>query len=90
MLGVSGSVSNVALNGQTISSGWSWDSATNVLSVTGLDSLTSSGAWDANWTLSWNVAGGGSTAPTSAAAGHLAVPVLFSLMAACAVVLVVL
>lgn len=55
VLGVAGQVSNVTLNGQPLTDGWSWDSATNILSITGLNSLTSNGTWNSNWELQWGV-----------------------------------
>lgn len=63
VLGVAGEVSNVSLNGQAINSGWTWDSNTNVLSLSGLNDLTSDGAWSSDWELTWSVdgaSGGGS------------------------------
>lgn len=54
-MGVLGQVSNVKLNGQAVASGWSWNSPTNVLSITGLKELTSSGTWNSDWTLSWTL-----------------------------------
>lgn len=55
VLGVAGEVSNVSLNGQAINSGWTWDSNTNVLSLTGLNDLTSDGVWNSEWELTWSV-----------------------------------
>lgn len=57
VLGVTGQVSDVTLNGQALTSGWSWDGTTNILSISGLSSLTSEGAWNSDWTLRWSVSG---------------------------------
>lgn len=55
VLGVTGQVSNVTINGTPVTDGWSWDGATQVLSITGLNSLTSNGTWNSNWELQWSV-----------------------------------
>ncbi|KAJ0122509.1 Alpha-glucosidase [Diaporthe amygdali] len=60
VLGVTGQVSNVTLNGQAVTSGWSWDSATNILSITGLENSTSDGAWNSKWELQWSLSNNGS------------------------------
>jgi hypothetical protein len=40
--------------GQKLASGcWGWDSGSKVLSVTGLNSATSGGAWSKEWSLTW-------------------------------------
>lgn len=65
VLGVPQHVSSVTLNGQAVTDGWSWDSATQVLSFTGLDSLTSDGAWNSAWELNWTLSDGGSEASGS-------------------------
>lgn len=57
VLGVTGQVSDVTLNGQPVTDGWSWDGATQILSITGLNNLTSNGTWNSNWELQWNVSG---------------------------------
>lgn len=57
VLGVTGEVSNVTLNGQSVTDGWSWDGATQILSITGLNNLTSNGTWNSNWDLQWSVSG---------------------------------
>ncbi|CAN8101423.1 unnamed protein product [Discula destructiva] len=78
VMGVRGTVSNVTLNGQAVNSGWSYDGDTEVLSLTGLNNLTSNGTWNSEWTLSWSTAGGetsssGSGGPaTTSGAGILA------------------
>lgn len=60
VLGVTGQVSDVTLNGQPVTSGWSWDGTTNILSISGLSGLTSDGAWNSDWKLQWSVPGSGS------------------------------
>jgi len=54
VLGVKNTVSRVSLDNATISSGWSYDSTTQVLAVTGLGNRTSAGAFAKNWTLTWS------------------------------------
>lgn len=70
VLGVPQQVSNVTLNGQAVTDGWSWNSATHVLSITGLDGLTSDGAWNSDWELRWALSGGEAepSAPSSGSA----------------------
>ena len=53
VLGVSNAVSTVTLNGETISSGWTYDSTTKVLGITGLNGATCSGAWSNDWVIKW-------------------------------------
>jgi alpha-glucosidase len=54
ILGVSGGVGQVKLSGQTIdASKVSYDSSTSVLKLSGLNDLTKGGAWQGNWTLTW-------------------------------------
>jgi alpha-glucosidase len=54
ILGVSGGVGQVKLNGDTIdASKVSYDSSTSVLKLSGLNDLTKGGAWQGDWTLSW-------------------------------------
>lgn len=65
VLGVTGQVSNVTLNGQSVTDGWSWDGATQILSITGLNNLTSNGTWNSNWELEWSVSGSGNTSGSS-------------------------
>lgn len=55
MLGVPSKVSSVKLNDQVVTGGWSWNSDTKVLSIAGLNNLTSTGTWNADWTLSWSL-----------------------------------
>lgn len=78
VLGVPQQVSSVTLNGEPVTDGWSWDHATQVLSITGLDSLTSKGAWNSDWELKWTLSdsasgssgsSSGSATPTSTATG---------------------
>lgn len=54
VLGVASKPSSVTLNGQTVSSGVAYNSSSQVLSLKGLQSATSSGAWAQDWTLSWS------------------------------------
>lgn len=53
VMGVQSRPSAVMLNGETVSSGVGYNSTSMVLSVKGLESITSSGAWASDWTLSW-------------------------------------
>jgi alpha-glucosidase len=54
ILGVSGGVGQVKLSGQTVdASKVSYDSSTSVLKLSGLNDLTKGGAWQGNWTLTW-------------------------------------
>ena len=53
VMGVASQPSSVMLNGEKVSSGVSYDGSSKVLSVKGLQSLTSGGAWAQDWTLSW-------------------------------------
>jgi alpha-glucosidase len=54
VLGVSGGVGQVKLNGNTIDADKvNYDSDTSALKLSGLNNLTSSGAWKSSWTLSW-------------------------------------
>lgn len=52
VLGVQSKPSRVAFNGQEVTNGVNYNGTSQVLSVKGLDS--SSPAWAADWTLSWN------------------------------------
>lgn len=53
ILGVPSTVSNVTLNGAALSSGWTYNSTTQVLAVTGLTKSTATGAWTNDWVLKW-------------------------------------
>lgn len=53
IMGVSSTVSSVTLNGATLSSGWTYNSTTQVLAVTGLRNSTRSGAWTNDWVMRW-------------------------------------
>jgi alpha-glucosidase len=53
ILGVGSKVNNVSLNGASISSGWTYDSSSQVLAITGLSNVTSGGAWSSDWVLNW-------------------------------------
>lgn len=65
VLGVTGQVSDVTLNGQAVMDGWSWDGATQILSISGLSDLTSNGTWNSNWELQWSTSGSGSGSGSS-------------------------
>jgi alpha-glucosidase len=54
ILGVSSSVSNVKLNGASISSGWTYNETSKVLDIKGLDNATLAGAWSSDWVLTWS------------------------------------
>ncbi|OTA57514.1 glycoside hydrolase family 31 protein [Hypoxylon sp. EC38] len=55
ILGARGPISSVELNGKEIhASTWNLHSSGEVLKVTGLDLLTTGGAWSNEWTLSWS------------------------------------
>jgi alpha-glucosidase len=54
ILGVTSQVNNVTLNGAALSSGWTYNSTTQVLDIKGLSNSTSSGAWAQNWVLKWS------------------------------------
>jgi alpha-glucosidase len=53
ILGVSTAPGTVTLNGKTLSKGTAFNETSGSLSVTGLDSVTSEGAWKNDWALSW-------------------------------------
>lgn len=54
VLGVSGGVGQIKLNGQTVDAAKvSYDVSTSVLKVSGLSELTKGGAWQGDWTLAW-------------------------------------
>ena len=53
VLGVNASVSAVSFNGQSLAAGWAYNGTSKVLSVVGLNKLTSSGAWSSDWALTW-------------------------------------
>ncbi|KAH9214809.1 glycoside hydrolase family 31 protein [Leptodontidium sp. 2 PMI_412] len=53
ILGVSSSVSNVTLNGASLSSGWTYNETSQVLDIKGLTNSTSGGAWTNDWVLKW-------------------------------------
>jgi len=59
VLGVSEKVCDVSWNGETVGREVrvEWDGARQVLSVVGLQSYTSKGAWMEDWTLSWRGSG---------------------------------
>ena len=54
VLGVQNAVQNVSFNGMPVAASCvKYDATSKVLSLTGLGNLTSSGAWSADWELSW-------------------------------------
>jgi alpha-glucosidase len=53
VLGVASEPRSVTLNGQKVSRGVAYNGTSRVLSVKGLQSATSGGAWAQAWTLSW-------------------------------------
>ncbi|GAB7356060.1 hypothetical protein MBLNU459_g6677t1 [Dothideomycetes sp. NU459] len=53
VLGVQSAPANVTLNGKVIASGVDYNSTSQLLKVTGLQSETCSGAWASDWVLSW-------------------------------------
>lgn len=54
VLGIADKVSVVSLNNVTVPDSYHiYDAKTNVLKITGLESLTKDGAWSAEWVLSW-------------------------------------
>ncbi|USW49247.1 Putative glycoside hydrolase family 31, galactose mutarotase-like domain superfamily [Septoria linicola] len=53
ILGMQSAPGMVALNGQNVSTS-TYNSTSKVLSVTGLQNLTSEGAWKSDWTLTWS------------------------------------
>lgn len=53
ILGVQQSVSNVTLNGVSVGSGVDYDNTSKVLTITGLENATATGAWTADWVLTW-------------------------------------
>lgn len=53
VMGVSESVSKVALNNRTVSS-FKYTAGSKLLEVTGLQNMTASGAWSSDWQLTWS------------------------------------
>lgn len=53
VLGVTSPVTNVTLNGAKLSSGWTYNSTSQVLDIKGLMNMTSAGAWASDWVLKW-------------------------------------
>lgn len=53
ILGVSSPVTNVDWNGASLTSGWTYNSTSQVLAVKGLSNSTSDGAWTSDWVLKW-------------------------------------
>ncbi|KAI2628098.1 glycoside hydrolase family 31 protein [Hypomontagnella submonticulosa] len=55
IMGVQGPISEVTLNGKAVPNGiWSSQDSDTVLRITGLNYLTTGGAWKNEWTLSWS------------------------------------
>ncbi|KAF2230688.1 glycoside hydrolase family 31 protein [Viridothelium virens] len=54
VLGVENAGNSVTLNGKTLSSGVQYDGTNKILKVTGLNNMTSTGAWSQDWVLSWS------------------------------------
>jgi alpha-glucosidase len=54
IMGVQSSVSEVSLNGASISSGWTYNSTSKVLDIKGLSNATCDGAWSSDWVLKWS------------------------------------
>ena len=54
VMGVASEPSSVSLNGETVSDGVAYNGTSKVLSLKGLQSLTSSGAWADDWVLTWS------------------------------------
>ncbi|KAI9663895.1 MAG: hypothetical protein M1821_007385 [Bathelium mastoideum] len=54
VLGVESVGGNVTLNGKALGSGVQYDDATKILKVTGLNNVTSTGAWSQDWVLKWS------------------------------------
>ncbi|CAK1357391.1 Alpha-glucosidase [Cercospora beticola] len=54
VLGVQDEPGNVTLNGQAVSSGVTYNSTSKVLSLVGLENLTTEGAWKNDWALTWS------------------------------------
>jgi alpha-glucosidase len=54
VMGVARAPSAVRLNGQAVTSGWVYEEGSKLLKITGLEPLTSSGAWCTGWTMTWS------------------------------------
>jgi alpha-glucosidase len=54
IMGVPSAVSNLTLNGASLTSGWTYDAESRVLEVKELNNVTASGAWAADWVLKWS------------------------------------
>jgi alpha-glucosidase len=54
ILGVADKPGNVGLNGNDVTSNAAYNSSSQVVSLTGLNSLTSKGAWSSDWVLEWS------------------------------------
>jgi len=53
VMGVQSEPSGITLNGQKVSGDVTYNSTSKVLSVKGLQSATTDGAWASDWTMSW-------------------------------------
>jgi len=54
IMGVQSAPSVVLFNGDNITSGWEYNTSSNVLAITGLNKETCDGAWSQSWTLEWS------------------------------------
>jgi alpha-glucosidase len=54
VLGVNAAPQSLTLNGQQLSSGWTYNDTSKALAISGLSNSTSEGAWAQDWTLSWS------------------------------------
>jgi len=54
ILGVQSQPANVTLNGVSVANLASYNSSSQVVSLTGLNSLTKAGAWSSDWVLEWS------------------------------------
>ena len=50
-MGVNHAVSKVSLNGMAISNGANYDATSKRLTISGLEKMTSMGAWSSDWVL---------------------------------------
>jgi len=53
ILGFVAAPESVSLNGESLNKGTAFNETTGCLSITGLDTATSGGAWKSDWNLSW-------------------------------------
>lgn len=75
VLGVASQPSAVSLNGTPLPArSISWNASSGVVSVTGLQNMTSNGAWAGSWTLSWNAAAAGGNGSSSTSSPTTSAP----------------